>query len=129
MKELEKKELKANKNNIYIDGKSIEEYADEIINFVIENNVKPMAPCTYKEVTTLEMPGNSMVNHPRHYNKGKYECLEVVKELIKDMNGVEGALFFNVFKYLWRYPDKNGIEDLKKCEFYLKDLIAFNENI
>ena len=55
--------------------------------------------------------------------------LEVVKELIKDMNGVEGALFFNVFKYLWRYPDKNGIEDLKKCEFYLKDLIAFNENI
>ena len=45
------------------------------------------------------------------------------------MNGVEGALFFNVFKYLWRYPDKNGIEDLKKCEFYLKDLIAFNENI
>ena len=78
---------------------------------------------------TLEMPGESMVNHPRHYNKGKYECLEVVKELIKDMNGVEGALFFNVFKYLWRYPDKNGVEDLKKCEFYLKDLIALNENI
>ena len=45
------------------------------------------------------------------------------------MSGVEGALFFNVFKYLWRYPHKNGIEDLKKCEFYLKDLITFNENI
>ena len=115
MKELERKEL--------------EELADEIIEFVVEGNIKPMAPCSYKGMTTLEMPSESKVNHPSHYNKGKYECLDVVKELIKDMSGVEGALFFNVFKYLWRYPHKNGIEDLKKCEFYLKDLIAFNENI
>lgn len=68
-----------------------------------------------------------MVNHPSHYNKGKYECLEVVKELVKDMEGEEAILFFNTFKYLWRYKFKNGIEDLKKCEFYLKELIFMNE--
>ena len=90
-----------------VERKELESLADDLIDFTITNRV----------------------NHPRHYNKGKYECLEVVKELIKDMNGVEGALFFNVFKYLWRYPDKNGVEDLKKCEFYLKDLISLNENI
>lgn len=69
-----------------------------------------------------------MVDHPKHYNMGKYECLDVVKELVKGMNGDEAILFFNAFKYLWRYKLKNGIEDLKKCEFYLKELIVINEN-
>ena len=108
MKELERKEL--------------EELADEIREIVI------VGPGDNRTVISEEGIRNSKVNHPSHYNKGKYECLDVVKDLIKDMSGVEGALFFNVFKYLWRYPHKNGIEDLKKCEFYLKDLIAFNEN-
>ena len=68
-----------------------------------------------------------MVNHPSHYNMGKYECLDVVKELVKDMKGIEATLFFNAFKYLWRYKQKNGLQDLKKCEFYLKELISLNE--
>jgi hypothetical protein len=29
----------------------------------------------------------------------------------------------NVIKYLWRFEHKNGIEDLKKAEWYLKDEI------
>ena len=69
-----------------------------------------------------------MVNHPKHYNMGKYECLDVVKELIKDMKGIEATLFFNAFKYLWRYKQKNGLQDLKKCEFYLKELISLNKD-
>tara|TARA_R110000772_G_scaffold110525_3_gene214084 strand:+ start:633 stop:734 length:102 start_codon:yes stop_codon:yes gene_type:complete len=30
-------------------------------------------------------------------------------------------------KYLWRYKYKNGIEDLKKAEWYLKKLITVKE--
>ena len=75
-----------------------------------------------------EKDKKEMVNHPKHYNMGKYECLDVVKELIKDMKGIEATLFFNAFKYLWRYKQKNGLQDLKKCEFYLKELISLNEN-
>lgn len=74
-----------------------------------------------------EKDKKEMVNHPIHYNMGKYECLDVVKELIKDMKGIEATLFFNAFKYLWRYKQKNGLQDLKKCEFYLKELISLNE--
>ena len=112
--------------------KELEKLADEIVETVVigsgldwidERQFDEYRLAKYKDLN------NDKVNHPSHYNKTKYECLDVVKELIKDMNGIEGALFFNVFKYLWRYPHKNGIEDLKKCEFYLKDLIAFNENI
>jgi hypothetical protein len=29
----------------------------------------------------------------------------------------------NAFKYLWRWPYKNGLEDLKKCRWYLDRLI------
>jgi hypothetical protein len=29
----------------------------------------------------------------------------------------------NSFKYLWRWPYKNGLEDLKKCRWYLDRLI------
>ena len=77
---------------------------------------------------TFEIEEKEMVDHPSHYNMGKYECLDVAKELVKDMKGIEATLFFNAFKYLWRYKQKNGLQDLKKCEFYLKELISLNEN-
>ncbi len=35
----------------------------------------------------------------------------------------EGYLRGNALKYLARYPDKNGLEDLKKAEHYLHKLI------
>ena len=79
-------------------------------------------------IIMFEIEEKEMVNHPSHYNMGKYECLDVVKELVKDMKGIEATLFFNAFKYLWRYKQKNGLQDLKKCEFYLKELISLNEN-
>lgn len=36
---------------------------------------------------------------------------------------------FNVYKYLYRYKQKNGIEDLKKCKWYLENLIRLKEQI
>ena len=34
----------------------------------------------------------------------------------------------NVIKYVWRYEDKNGLEDLKKARWYLDLLIFSMEN-
>ena len=31
---------------------------------------------------------------------------------------------FNVFKYIYRWREKNGIQDLKKARWYLNDLIS-----
>jgi len=33
----------------------------------------------------------------------------------------------NIIKYLWRYRYKNGVEDLKKAQFYLDKLIKNKE--
>jgi hypothetical protein len=40
------------------------------------------------------------------------------------MDWLEG----NVIKYVTRYKDKNGVEDLKKAEWYLQRLIKEKEN-
>lgn len=84
-----------------------------------ENNYNPY---THSEVN------KEMVEHPNHYNQGKYECLDVAMEIAKEMEGNEAILFFNSFKYLWRYNFKNGVEDLEKCRFYLNELIKLKES-
>jgi hypothetical protein len=61
------------------------------------------------------------VNHPNHYCKGGVECLDAIKAALGDK--YEGFLAGNVLKYVYRYPDKNGVEDCKKALFYLDKLI------
>lgn len=59
------------------------------------------------------------IKKPARYNKkGKLECWDVI--LDQEMNFLEG----NILKYLWRYKEKNGVEDLKKARVYLDKLIS-----
>ena len=62
-----------------------------------------------------------MVNHPPHYNKYGVECIDALRAATGE--GFEYYLQGNVMKYLWRYRYKNGIEDLKKANWYLELLI------
>lgn len=66
-------------------------------------------------------PEHDTVNHPNHYCKGGVECLDAIKAALGDK--YEGFLAGNVLKYVYRYPDKNGVEDCKKARFYLDKLI------
>jgi len=63
-----------------------------------------------------------VVNKPKHYNQGGIECLDAIEASMSKEQFV-GYLKGNIQKYLWRFEHKNGIEDLKKSEFYLKRLI------
>ena len=63
------------------------------------------------------------VNHPKHYLKDGLECIDIINSLLGD-EGFEAYCRGNCLKYLWRYKDKGGLEDLKKCEWYLKKLIS-----
>lgn len=59
------------------------------------------------------------IKKPERYNKrGKLECWDVI--LDQEMNFLEG----NILKYVWRYKEKNGVEDLKKAKVYLDKLIS-----
>ncbi len=62
------------------------------------------------------------VNSPDHYRTGDVECIEAIKASMT-MNEFLGYLRGNVQKYIWRYREKNGVEDLRKAEWYLRRLI------
>ena len=67
-----------------------------------------------------------MVNHPPHYNQKGIECIDAI-EAATD-KGFESYLQGNIIKYLWRYQHKNGVEDLKKAQWYLEKLISLHED-
>lgn len=58
------------------------------------------------------------VDHPSHYNQGKFECIEVMLETF-GKEATENFCLLNAFKYIWRAGEKNGIEDIKKASWYL----------
>ena len=64
-----------------------------------------------------------MVNHPSHYTQGGIECIDCIKSAIVGKVGIEAFCVGNAIKYLFRYEEKNGIEDVKKARWYIDRLI------
>lgn len=80
---------------------------------------------TLFEVVTNDILDN--VEHPSHYCRGGIECIDAIEaSLGKDE--FTGFLRGNIIKYIWRYKDKNGLEDLKKAQWYLNKLIEVVKN-
>lgn len=72
--------------------------------------------------------GVDVVNHPSHYTKGRIECIDAIDSATTGKSGVEAVCVANVIKYLWRYEEKNGLEDVKKAKWYLNKLISEMES-
>lgn len=70
----------------------------------------------------LPPQANDMVNHPSHYTQGGVECIEALKASMS-AEEFRGYLKGCNMKYMWRYRLKNGLEDLKKAQWYLNRLI------
>lgn len=77
-----------------------------------------------REIEAKEMKQN-MVDHPPHYNQSGVECIDAIMAATDE--GFEYYLQGNIIKYLWRYRYKNGVEDLKKAQWYLNKLINVKE--
>ena len=68
-----------------------------------------------------------MVNSPAHYGNGSIECIEYIEDFLTTEEFI-GYLRGNIAKYLHRFRYKNGIEDLKKAEWYLGRLTEVMED-
>lgn len=66
------------------------------------------------------------VNKPAHYTKGGIEALDAIEASMTE-EAFCGFLKGNVMKYLWRYRDKGGLQDLRKALYYLNRLIKVEE--
>ena len=66
------------------------------------------------------------VKSPPHYNNGGMECIDYIQQQLDEhfSSYCQG----NVIKYLHRWRYKNGVEDLRKAEWYLKAMIRDIEN-
>ncbi len=76
------------------------------------------------EYKTFEHSANKdMVNHPEHYNKGKYETYDVIVDTL----GKHEAMSYcqgNILKYIMRMWNKDKpLQDAEKAEWYLKAMI------
>ena len=63
------------------------------------------------------------VNHPSHYTQGGIECIDALKAATVGKTGIEAVCVANVIKYLFRYENKNGLEDVRKAQWYINRLI------
>lgn len=76
----------------------------------------------YEEVN-MDGGSTDMVNHPKHYTQGGIECIDALKAATVGKRGIEAVCVANVIKYLWRYEEKNGIEDVRKAKWYIERLL------
>jgi hypothetical protein len=79
----------------------------------------------YDELPELSNP--DIINEPNHY-KGKHgiETIDVIRNFGND-DMVAGFYWGNAIKYMTRYRNKNGLEDLKKARRNLDWLIEHTE--
>ena len=71
---------------------------------------------------------DQMVSHPSHYqSKAGLEVIDVIEAFTDGLNGIEATDTGNILKYICRWKHKNGIEDLKKAQWYLNHLINIVE--
>lgn len=70
-----------------------------------------------------EVKKPDMVNHPPHYNAGKIEVIRIMEDQLSP-DEYRGYIKGQVLKYITRERHKNGLEDLKKAQWYLNKLIS-----
>ena len=68
------------------------------------------------------MKNDNMVNHPSHYTQGGVECIDALKAATINKSPFEAVCVANIIKYLWRYEEKGGLEDIDKAAWYLQRL-------
>ena len=59
-----------------------------------------------------------VINRPSHYTHGGMECIDEMVTIF-GKEAVANFCLCNVWKYRYRAADKNGIEDLKKSDWYM----------
>lgn len=87
------------------------------------SNLKKYLGCEVKIIAQRKPVTNDNINHPLRYTKGDIECIDAIKAATVGKTGIEAVDVGHVIRYLWRYEEKDGLESVKKAEWYIKHLI------
>lgn len=102
-----------------------------IRNYYNKNRFKKMNNDKFTITQNSDEEKPDMVNHPKHYTSGTLG-IEVINtmEMCTTKEEFIGYLRCNALKYISRFENKNGLEDVKKCAWYIKkylDVQGLNE--
>ena len=74
-------------------------------------------------VVDAETEQSDLIHRPNHYTwRGGMECVDIADELCRGQDGIKAYLIGCAAKYIYRYPKKNGLQDLDKAIECLKML-------
>ena len=93
-------------------------YSDLFYFMVIndKNNTMPYNRNIFREIVEEEQSKYDNVNHPKHYTQG-IECWDYIKS--HNMDFLQGS----AIKYITRYKQKNGAEDLHKAIAFIQKIL------
>ena len=73
----------------------------------------------------IENAKEDVVNRPKHYKAiNGLEAIDVIEAFTAKLKGIQATDTGNILKYMLRWHEKNGLEDLKKAQWYLNHLIS-----
>ena len=70
------------------------------------------------------------IKRPRHYmGDGNIECMDARRSMMTgaDVTNEQAFWWGNAFKYLWRWPRKNGRADLLKAQRCIEYLLEVTD--
>ena len=111
--------MEPNKRFIFEYTNEYDDIAEDIVKYC-ENDVLAIEDA-YNALT------GDNVNHPSHYETGKFECFDVMREALGN-NVVKDFCIANTFKYIYRHKRKNGVEDIKKAKWYIDKYLELEES-
>ena len=96
-----------------------------IKNYYIKDRFKKMDNDKFAITQNTNKEKPDMVNHPKHYTSGTLG-IEVINtmEMCSTEDEFMGYLRCNALKYISRFENKNGLEDVKKCAWYVKKYLT-----
>lgn len=67
---------------------------------------------------------DKMVSHPPHYiSENGMEVIDVIEAFTAELKGIEATDTGNIIKYICRWKEKGGVQDLEKIMWYTQHLI------
>ena len=67
--------------------------------------------------------------NPFYYKNGEVECIDAIESATINLTGIDAVCTANAIKYLWRWKEKNGVDDLLKAQWYINRLLTNTENL
>lgn len=96
--------------------------------FATQIKIPEISNCYSRTIETTKIV-EDVINHPKHYNAGKYETIDIIEDIISNYEISQDAfLVGQIIRYLSRAPLKGDYaKNLQKAQWYMNRLIDRNK--